>query len=94
MINTAITPAERAALMLAWDAHLLLISLGRRPRSPHPDDAPRRAPRQFHISATGPDGTTSTWAALGGASCDHLNAAMDVAGLGGVVRVVPLDLAV
>lgn len=90
----AVSPEERAALQLGWDAHLLRMSLGLAPRSPHPDDAPRTKPRQFHVSATRPDGSTSTWAAMGGTSCDHIDAAADVAGLGGVVRVVPLDLAV
>lgn len=90
----AISAEERAAILLAWDAHLLRTSLGLPPRSPHPDDAPRVAPRHFHVSATRPDGTTSTWAALGGASCDHINTAADVAGLGGVVRVLPVDLVV
>lgn len=93
-MNSAVTPDERAALLLAWDAHQLRMSLGLRPRSPHPDDAPRATPRQFHISATRPDGSTSTWAALGGASCDHLSDAIDAAGLGGVARVIPLDVAV
>ena len=53
-----------------------------------------RGAHQFHISATRADGNTSTWAAYGGTSCDHINTAADVAGLGGVVRVVPIDLVV
>ena len=53
-------------------------------------NAPSVRPQRFHVSATTADGTTSSWTAIGGSSCDHTLNAMDAAGLGGVVRVVAL----
>lgn len=45
---------------------------------------------RFRVSATRPDGCTTEYTAIGGTSCGHTMDAIDLAGLGGVVRVVPL----
>lgn len=50
--------------------------------------------RRFHVSIVRADGRADTWQRLGGNSIDHALEAQQAAGLGGVVRVVPLDLAV
>ena len=47
---------------------------------------------RFLVSATRPDGHTDHWHRSGGSSVDHALEAQETAGLGGVVRVVPLDL--
>lgn len=47
-------------------------------------------PTRFRVSASRADGHTVEYTAIGGNSCDHTIAAMDLAGLGGVVRVVAL----
>lgn len=48
------------------------------------------AAQRFHVTATRADGSTEAYTAIGGSSCDHTLAAMDLAGLGGVVRVLPI----
>ena len=48
--------------------------------------------RHFHITAVRPDGETSTWHRTGGSAIDHALDAQEWAGLGGVVRVIPLEL--
>lgn len=50
----------------------------------------RVKPQRFRVSATRPDGRTTEYTAVGGTSCGHTMDAIDLAGLGGVVRVVPL----
>ena len=49
--------------------------------------------RRYQVSITRPDGSSDNWLRTGGNSCDHALEAADIAGTGGVVRVVPLDLA-
>ena len=52
---------------------------------------PRRTrPQVFQISIVRPDGTTHTLRRTGGQPCDHAQEGMDIAGIGGVVRVTPL----
>jgi len=51
-------------------------------------------PRRFMVTVTRADGKTRTYTVTGGASCDHVRDAMTEAGLGGTVRVLPLDLKV
>ena len=49
-------------------------------------------PPRFLVSATRADGHTDHWHRCGGSSIDHALEAQEAAGLGGVVRVVPLAL--
>lgn len=51
------------------------------------------APR-FQVSVVCPDGTTANWQRTGGSTCVHAQEAQEFGGLGSVVRVVPLDMAV
>lgn len=64
------------------------------PRTMHLPTRPPRPqasqPLRFLVSATRADGHTEHWSATGGCSMDHIQHAMDHAGLGGVVRVQPL----
>jgi len=54
--------------------------------------APRPAgQRLFLVSLVRPDGTGTSYHRTGGTSMDHTLDAMEQAGLGGVVRVVPVD---
>lgn len=70
-----------------WTGHLATLrALQHLPAA----NAPHVRPQRFHVTATTADGQCRTWTATGGASCDHAQAAMDAAGLGGVVRVVAL----
>lgn len=66
------------------DLHLIAIS---GLANPLPGAKPGQ---RFHVTAVQPDGTTTAYTAIGGSSCDHTLAAMDLAGLGGVVRVLPI----
>jgi len=47
------------------------------------------SPRHFLVSVTHPDGRCENYQRLGGQSMDHLIDAIDRAGIGGVVRVMP-----
>ena len=49
--------------------------------------------RRFHVSITRADGTATNEVRTGGTTFEHISAAEDEAGLGGVFRVVPLRLA-
>jgi len=46
----------------------------------------------FNIAIARADGSTERWQRQGGTSVDHTLEAMDHAGLGGVVRVLPLSM--
>lgn len=55
------------------------------------DPLPGAKPGQrFSVMAVQADGTVTTYTAIGGSSCGHTLAALDLAGLGGVVRVRPV----
>lgn len=70
-----------------WTGHLAALrALQHLPAA----NAPSVCPQRVHVTDTTADGQCRTWTATGGASCDHTQAAMDAAGLGGVVLVVAL----
>jgi hypothetical protein len=49
--------------------------------------------RSYQVSVQRPDGTAENYQRHGGSSIDHTQEAMELAGLGGLVRVVQLDQA-
>ena len=70
-----------------WTGHLAtLVHLQHCPAA----NEPQVRPLQFDVTATRADGSTARWTATGGTSIQHTLDAMEVAGLGGVVRVLPL----
>ncbi|MFY9479126.1 MAG: hypothetical protein WAQ08_15890 [Aquabacterium sp.] len=53
--------------------------------------AKRTGQQRWRICITRPDGTSETFERVGGSTIDHSADGMDRAGLGGRVRVMPLD---
>lgn len=69
------------------DQHLDGMLIG---RSAAVHSATTRA-RRFHVSVQRPDGSADNYQREGGNTCDHTQEAIELAGLGGIVRVVAVD---
>ncbi len=48
-------------------------------------------PLRFDVSITRPDGSSDRYQRIGGTSIDHTQEAIDLAGAGGVIRVLAIE---